>query len=124
MEPPRQVGAHFLDAVRDRDFEALERCLHPRVQMRALHPCSVAVRMGASAVAECFRSWLGGAEEADIVRAESWEVGGRLVLAYRVRLRQGNVATDVEQHLHCSVVDQRLAAIDLLSTDASASRDP
>jgi hypothetical protein len=78
--------------------------------------------MGAAAVAECFRAWLGGGESADFVRAETWEVAGRLVLAYRIRLRQDGVAAEVEQHLHCDVVDQRLAAIDLLSTDTSAIR--
>jgi hypothetical protein len=122
MEPRETVGASFLQALRRRDFEALASCLHPRVQLRALHPGSVAVRRGGTAVAECFRAWLSEGESADVVRAETWEVAGRLVLAYRLRLDLDGVVTEVEQVLHCDVLDQRLAAIDLLSTDTSATQ--
>jgi len=121
MEP---LGVSFLEALRVRDFEALASCLHPRVQLRALHPGSAAVRMGGPAVAACFRGWLGGGERADLVRASTWEVGGRLVVSYRMRLHREGVAVEVEQHLHCDVVDQRLGAIDLLSTDTHLPRRP
>jgi hypothetical protein len=124
MEPLTSVGVSFLKALREGDFDALAVCLHPRVQLRALHPGSVAVRMGDTAVTECFRAWLGGGERADVVRAETWVVAGRLVLAYRLQLRQGGVAAEVEQHLHCDVADRRLVAIDLLSTDVLATPGP
>lgn len=124
MELLTPVGMRFLTALRDRDFHALTLCLHPRVQLRALHPGDVAVRMGATAVGECFRTWLGDEGPATLLRAQTWEVGGRLVLAYRMRLGPAGAAAEVEQHLHCDVVNQRLTAIDLLSTDTSPTGAP
>ena len=120
MRPLTPLAASFLEALRARDLDALTQCLHPRVQLRALHPGGAVVQMGAAAVAERFGAWLGGWDNVEFVRSEAWEAAGRLVMAYRVRLRDGHAVAEIEQHLHCDVVDRQLTAIDLLSTDTSA----
>jgi hypothetical protein len=114
MAASDEVAGLFLDAIRRRDFDALSGCLHPMVQLRALRPGDAVVRMGASAVTERLAGWFGGWDEAETLRADAWEVAGRLAIAYRIRVRSASGTREVEQHLYCDMTGQQITAIDLL----------
>jgi hypothetical protein len=116
MEASAEVATLFLDALRRRDFEALAACLHPRVQLRALQPGDAVVCKGASAVTKRLEGWFGAWDEVETLRADAWEVAGRLALSYRFRVRSAGDIRDVEQQLYCDVTEQHIKAIDLLSS--------
>lgn len=81
------VGGLFLEALAARDFGALTATLGPAVRFRALLPPGPVQQEGAEHVAGAFRSWFGAAEDFELVDATVGEVGGRLHLAWRIRLR-------------------------------------
>lgn len=81
------VGGIFLEGLTARDFDRLSVSLAPAVQLRALLPPGPASWEGAEVVAETFRSWFGGATDFELVDATVGEVGGRLHLSWRLRVR-------------------------------------
>lgn len=81
------VGGIFLEGLAARDFERLSVSLAPAVQLRALLPPGPASWEGAEVVAETFRSWFGGATDFELLDATVGEVGGRLHLSWRLRVR-------------------------------------
>jgi SnoaL-like protein len=81
------VGGIFLEGLAARDFARLGASLAPGVQFRALLPPGPAAWEGADAVAETFRSWFGDATDFELVDATVGEVGGRLHLSWRLRVR-------------------------------------
>jgi hypothetical protein len=70
--------------------------------------------MGASAVTERLIDWFSGWNEAETLRADSWEVAGRLAISYRIRVRSAAGIREVEQHLYCDLAGRQITAIDLL----------
>lgn len=111
-----RVAGQFLAAVRERDFKRLAGCLHPKVQLRALQPGDAVVRRGSSAVVERFVTWFGGWDDVQTVRTTSWDLAGRLALGYRLLVRGGGTAREVEHQLYCDLADGQLHGIDLLSS--------
>lgn len=85
--PPWSVGGIFLEALTRRDYERLATTLGPKVRFRALLPPGPMEWEGPESVAEAFRSWFGGADDFELVDATVGEVGGRLHLAWRIRVR-------------------------------------
>jgi len=81
------VGGTFLEGLAARDFDRLSAILAPAVQLRALLPPGPASWEGAEEVAETFRSWFGGATDFELIDAAVGEVGGRLHLSWRLRVR-------------------------------------
>lgn len=81
------VGGTFLEGLGARDFGRLAASLAPDVRMRALLPPGPMEWAGSEAVAECFRSWFGEASEFELIDATVGEVGGRLHLSWRLRVR-------------------------------------
>lgn len=81
------VGGIFLEGLAARDFDRLSVSLAPAVQLRALLPPGPASWEGAGVVAETFRSWFGDATDFELVDATVGEVGGRLHLSWRLRVR-------------------------------------
>ena len=80
------VGGIFLEALATRDFERMATTLGSTVRFRALLPSGPMELQGSSDVAEAFRSWFGGADQFEVVDATVGDVGGRLHLAWRIRL--------------------------------------
>lgn len=81
------VGGVFLEALADRDYGLMATTLAPSVRFRAMVPPGSMDREGPAAVAEVFRSWFGAAEAFAVVDATVGEVGGRLHLSWRLRVR-------------------------------------
>lgn len=84
---PWAVGGVFLESLATRDYERMVTTLGPAVRFRALLPPGPMQWEGPRDVADAFRSWFGGADDFEVVDAEVGEVGGRLHLAWRIRVR-------------------------------------
>lgn len=112
------VGGAFLEALADRDYARLAATLDPDVRFRAMLPPGPMEWQGPGAVTEAFSSWFGGAEEFQLVDATVGEVGGRLHLSWRLRLRPapfgiGDGWHVIEQHAYANAT-QTIQALDLL----------
>ena len=81
------VGGVFLEALANRDYGLMASTLAPAARFRALLPPGPMDWQGADEVAGVFSSWYGDAEDFEVVDATVGEVGGRLHLSWRLRLR-------------------------------------
>lgn len=112
------VGGVFLEAFANRDYEQLTATLAPDVRFRAMLPRGPMDRQGPAGVAAVFSSWFGEAREFELVDAAVGEVGGRLHLSWRVRVRPapfgiGDGWHVIEQQTYVDA-DERIRSLDLL----------
>ena len=97
------------------DFERLTAMLAAEVHMRALIPPGPVELSGAAAAAAKFASWFGGSNSLELVRTGSDEVGDRLHVFYRLRVKRSHDPTSiVERRLLCSLDEGRITALDLV----------
>jgi hypothetical protein len=109
------AGAALVAALAERDFDRLAGTLAPDVRMRALIPPGPVELSGAEPTVARFASWFGEAEGLELVHSVSDEVGDRLHVAYRLRVKRlGDPWKVVEQHLFCTLDGGRIAALDLV----------
>ena len=92
-------------------------CFEPKATMRALLPPGLAQCEGAPQIVDSIRSWFGGAEEFEVLDGTVGEVGGRMHVAWRLRMHPTPWGDDswhvIEQQAYLRA-DERIAAIDLL----------
>lgn len=81
------VGGVFLEAFAARDYQQMAATLSPEVRLRAMLPPGPMDWEGPVTVAEVFGSWFGSASDFELIDATVGEVGGRLHLSWRVRVR-------------------------------------
>lgn len=81
------AGDAFLEALGARDFERVATTLGPDIRFRALLPRGPMQWQGAQQVAEVFRGWFGDADDFEVIDATVGEIGGRLHIAWRIRVR-------------------------------------
>jgi hypothetical protein len=109
------LGATLVAALAERDFARLAGTLAPDVRMRALIPPGFVELSGAEPGAARFASWFGESNELELVDSGSDEVGDRLHVFYRLRVkRPGDLWKIIEQHLFCALDDGRITALDLV----------
>ncbi len=93
--------------------------------MRALLPRGLAECQGAAEIVENLRSWFGGAEEFEVRDGTVGDVGGRVHVAWRLRLRPTPWGDDawhvVEQQAYLRA-GERIDAIDLLCSGFQPDR--
>ena len=110
------AAGRFLEALALRDFAALASCLHPDLRFRALVPPGPFETAGAEQALSRFRTWFAGDDAFEVVDASIGQVGSRIYLRWRVRMRSasdpGSVRL-VEQHAFASAGD-RIESLDLL----------
>lgn len=116
--PRWSVGGMFLEALTTRDYAQLAAALSRDVQMRAMLPPGPMDWQGADEVAGVFGSWFGGAEGFELVDATVGEVGGRLHLSWRLRVRPapfgiGDGWHVIEQQAYADALDT-IDSLDLL----------
>jgi hypothetical protein len=111
------VGGLLLEALAERNFAHMSECFGPAATMRALLPNGPAEFQGAAQIAENFQSWFGNAEAFEVLDGTVGEVGNRLHLAWRLRLRPTPWGDDdwhiIEQQAYLRA-GERIDAIDLL----------
>jgi hypothetical protein len=112
------VGGVFLEALATRNFDDLATTLAPDVRFRAMLPRGPVEWQGADAVGEAFASWFGAADGFELIDATVGEVGGRLHLSWRLRVRpapfdKGDGWHVIEQQAYADA-GEVIDAIDLL----------
>jgi hypothetical protein len=118
--PPFTPAGAFLHGLTTQDFTQLggERAADAR--LRALLPPGHREWTGAEEIAGAFAHWFGDTEDYDAVEATAGEVGGRLHLRWRMRLRARRLGAGwftVEQQAYADTDDDgRIAQLDLLCT--------
>ena len=111
------VGGLLLEALAARDFTRMADCFEPPATMRALLPLGLSEFQGEAQVADNLRSWFGGAEEFEVLDGTVGEVGGRLHVAWRLRIRPtpwGDHARHVIGQQAYLQAGERIDTIDLL----------
>jgi hypothetical protein len=111
------IAGLLLEALAARDFALMSDCFETAATMRALLPRGLAECEGATQIVESLRSWFGAAEEFEVLDGTVGEVGDRLHVAWRLRLRPtpwGDEAWHVIEQQAYLRAGERIDAIDLL----------
>jgi hypothetical protein len=109
------LGDALVAALAERDFDRLAGTLAPDVRMRALIPPGPIDLSGAKPAAARFAAWFGESDGLELVHSGSDEVGDRLHVFYRLRVkRPGDPWKVIEQHLFCALDEGRITALDLV----------
>src|SRR5262249_5103641 len=113
----RGVGEAVVAALGARDFDGLRRCLADDVRFRLLVPRGPQEAAASPDTGARFVGWLGAAQDLAVESSQVDTLADRLLLTYRLRLREADGSRRLEQHLVCGVgPDGRIATIDLLCT--------
>jgi hypothetical protein len=118
--PPFAVAGMFLEGMAAQDFTRLGGALAAGAHLRALLPVGPKEWTGADVIAAQFAGWFGDTTYFEAVETAAGEVGGRLHLRWRLRLRAERLGAGwftVEQQAYADTDDSgRLARLDLLCT--------
>jgi hypothetical protein len=109
----------FFHAFGWRDWEGVESLLHPKLRFRALVPGpenggELRTALDAAGAVRYLRSWFDGADNFELIKSESFLVGSRLYLSYRLRLHDEDGWQIIEQRMYCDVNDSVIEGLDLL----------
>jgi len=114
------LAGSFLEGLAAQDFARLGGALTADARLRALLPGGPREWAGAEAIAGRFAGWFGDTEDFELVQAAAGQVGGRLHLQWRLRLRAERLGPGwftVEQHAYADIEGSgRIARLDLLCT--------
>jgi SnoaL-like protein len=118
--PESAPAGLFLEGLAAQDFARLGGALAEDARLRALLPAGLHEWAGAEAIARRFAHWFDDTEAFELVEAAVGEVGGRLHLHWRLRLRAQRLGPGwftVEQQAYADTGDGgRIAQLDLLCT--------
>jgi hypothetical protein len=110
----------FLEGLAGQDFARLRGALTADACLRALLPGGPREWAGAEPIAHRFARWFGDTQAFELVEAGAGEVGGRLHLHWRLRLRAERLGRGwftVEQHAYADTDGSgSIAQLDLLCT--------
>jgi hypothetical protein len=116
--PNFAVAGQMLESLAAGDFSRLGSVLDPDATMSALLPRGFDEWRGADAICAAFAGWFGDVDEFEVVDASVGQVGVRLQLRWRVRVRGarfGAGARLVEQHVYADTASTgRISAMRLL----------
>ena len=116
---PDPAGS-FIGGLAAQDFGELGGALADGACLRALLPSGLRQWAGAEAIADRFARWFGDYQGFRAHRGGTGEVGGRLHLHWRLRLRAQRLGSGwftVEQQVYADTDDSgRIARLDLLCT--------
>ena len=109
------LAATLVAALTEQDWGRLARTLAPEVRMRALIPPGPVELSGADPAAARFAAWFGESDRLELVQSGGDEVGDRVHVFYRLRVkRAGDPWKVIEQHLICALDDGQITALDLV----------
>lgn len=122
------VGGVFLEALANRDYGRMASTLGSGARFRAMLPPGPMDWEGAEEIAGVFSSWFGEAEDFELVDATVGEVGGRLHLSWRLRLRPAPFGIGegwhvIEQQAYADAGDT-IESLDLLCSGFHPTHDP
>jgi hypothetical protein len=118
--PQFALAGSFLEGLAAQDFAKLADALDPSIRLRALLPAGPKEWTGAETIAGQFARWFGDTENFELAEATVGEVGGRLRLHWRLRLRAERLGPGwftVEQQAYADAgEDGHITQLDLLCT--------
>jgi hypothetical protein len=118
--PESALAGSFVEGLAAQDFAELGGALAADACLRALLPSGLREWTGAEVIADRFAGWFGDTQDFDLVEATVGEVGGRLHLQWRLRLRAERLGAGwftVEQQAYADTDESgRIAGLDLLCT--------
>lgn len=118
--PEPAIAGSFVAGLAAQDFGALGGALAGGACLRALLPSGLREWAGAGAIADRFARWFGDTKDFELIEAAVGEVGGRLHLHWRLRLRAERLGSGwftVEQQAYADTDESgRIARLDLLCT--------
>ena len=116
---PLPAGS-FVESLAAQDFGELGDALAADACLRALLPSGLRQWAGAGAIADRFARWFGNTKDFELIEAAVGEVGGRLHLHWRLRLRAERLGSGwftVEQQAYADTDESgHIARLDLLCT--------
>ena len=116
--PRFSVAGTFLEALACQDFDRLASTLDDDASLSALVPRGLRESRGPAEIRATFARWFGDTGEFDLVEAVVGEVGSRLHLRWRARLRAARLGDGcfvVEQQVYAdTTADGRIARMSLL----------
>jgi hypothetical protein len=101
--PQFAVAGSFLEALAAHDFDRLATALADDAALSALLPRGLVEWHGPAEITAAFNGWFGNVDEFEVVDASVGQVGARLQLRWRARVRGarwGDDAMLVEQHVY------------------------
>jgi hypothetical protein len=114
------VADSFLEGLAAQDFGRLGGTLTAGCQLRALLPPGAREWDGGEAIAGQFATWFGETEAFELTEASVGDVGGRLHMRWRLRLRAERLGSGwftVEQQVYADADGSgQIARLDLLCT--------
>ena len=118
--PQFALAGAFLEGLAAQDFAELSAALTADACLRALLPSGLREWAGAEAIARVFARWFGDTGDFELIEATIGEVGGRLHLHWRLRLRAERLGRGwftVEHQAYADTDESgRIARLDLLCT--------
>ena len=111
---PHPLAAGIADAVARRDPQRLSPLLTGTVRLRALLPGGPVEAHGSENVAACFHAMFADFDTVEVVESAGEPVVDRLLIHYRLRVGQAATRWVCTQTAVCSVVDGRIAVVNLL----------
>ena len=116
--PQFAVAGLVLEALATRDFDRLDAALDGNAVLCALLPGGYSEWRGAADITAAFERWFGDVDEIEVVDASVDQVGSRLQLRWRVRLRAPRFCDEarlVEQHVYAdTTATGRIRSMSLL----------
>lgn len=97
------VAALLLDALTQRDFDAMRSLFASDIRFRALVPPGAVEFHTADEAAAKFRTWFGGDDAFEVLDASLGQVGSRLYVRWRVKLTPADRPDEsrvAEQHVY------------------------
>jgi TusA-related sulfurtransferase len=110
----REVGATYVDALTSRRYAEAKALLAEGVRFRMLLPGGLEEESSADGAMARFASWFGDADPYECEEAIVRDIGGRVAVTYRLRLRRSGGWEIIQQHQMLDVEEGRVTAIDLL----------
>jgi ketosteroid isomerase-like protein len=111
---PHEMEARLVGAVAAQNATRLTECFAPDVEFRALTPPGFRERTSAVEAASLISRWFGDSTELHLLDSHSNEVGDRVHVAYRFAGVEEGEEFVVEQHLVCTIVEDKIVRTDLL----------
>ena len=109
-----RIGQAYLDALAERDFERIEKLLHPEIRFRGLLPGAVTEEATAEKTIFWLRHWFGTKEIFILTQCSIDQVIDRLHIAYQMLVRGQDGWYEIAQHLYCTVEDELIVDMALL----------
>jgi hypothetical protein len=127
VAPRLALAGSFLAGLAAQDFARLGGTLAADGRLRALLPAGPQEWTGAEVIARQFALWFGDTEDFELTEASVGEIGGRMHLQWRVRLRAERLGAGwftVEQQVYANPGEGgRIARLDMLCTGYRRERD-